>query len=263
MSELEENAILVERRDGLGIITVNRPKVLNAVDVPTVLKLQEVAEELIADDSVRIIVLTGTGPRAFIAGGDIGAELAMNGLDSFHWAHIGHKFCSTLENCAKPVIAAIDGYCLGGGLELAMACDFRICTDKAMFGAPECKLGVICGFGGNARLPRLIGPAKAKEFLMSGLFFDAQEAYRLNFVNKVVPQDQLMAAVDEFCVPLLNKSANVLDIIKKMVNYGSEIDLRSAIQFEAAMFGLVSGTEDKKEGMSAFLEKRPSKFTDK
>lgn len=187
----------------------------------------------------------------------------MDGLTSYRWSLTGHKLCATIESSPKPVIAAVNGYCLGGGFEFALACDFIICSDNAKFGAPESKLGVCCGFGGNIRLPRIVGKRKAKEMLMTGLMIDAQEAYRVNLVNQVVPQSQLMETVDAFCANLLNKSATVLDFIKRAVDYGTETDLRSAAQYEAALFGVISATEDKKEGMGAFLEKRTPNFTDK
>lgn len=260
---MDQNAVLVARTGGKGMITINRPKVLNAIDWDTFFLLQSALDELIADQSVRVIILTGAGEKSFISGGDIGEELKMDGLTSYRWSLTGHKLCATIENSPKPVIAAVNGYCLGGGFEFALACDFIICSDNAKFGAPESKLGVCCGFGGNIRLPRIVGKRKAKEMLMTGLMIDAQEAYRVNLVNQVVPQGQLMNAVDEFCVNLLNKSATVLDFIKRAVDYGTETDLRSAAQYEAALFGVISATEDKKEGMGAFLEKRSPNFTDK
>ena len=260
---MDQNAVLVERRDGKGIITINRPKVLNAIDWDTFFLLQAALDELIADQAVRVIILTGAGEKSFISGGDIGEELKMDGLTSYRWSLTGHKLCATIESSPKPVIAAVNGYCLGGGFEFALACDFIICSDNAKFGAPESKLGVCCGFGGNIRLPRIVGKRKAKEMLMTGLMIDAQEAYRVNLVNQVVPQSQLMETVDAFCANLLNKSATVLDFIKRAVDYGTETDLRSAAQYEAALFGVISATEDKKEGMGAFLEKRTPNFTDK
>lgn len=260
---MDQNAVLVERRDGKGIITINRPKVLNAIDWDTFFILQAALDELIADQAVRVIILTGAGEKSFISGGDIGEELKMDGLTSYRWSLTGHKLCATIESSPKPVIAAVNGYCLGGGFEFALACDFIICSDNAKFGAPESKLGVCCGFGGNIRLPRIVGKSKAKEMLMTGLMIDAQEAYRVNLVNQVVPQSQLMETVDAFCANLLNKSATVLDFIKRAVDYGTETDLRSAAQYEAALFGVISATEDKKEGMGAFLAKRTPNFTDK
>ena len=258
----EARSVRKEIRDGKGILTIDRPKVLNAIDWETFFQLQAGLEELIADPAVRVIILTGAGEKSFISGGDIGEELKMNGLTSYRWSLTGHKLCATIEGSPKPVIAAVNGYCLGGGFEFALACDFRLCTENAKFGAPESKLGVCCGFGGNIRLPRIVGKAWAKDILMTGRMVDAQEAYRLNLVTRVLPQGELMAAVDELCAQLTNKGANVLDFIKRAVDYGTETDLRSAAQYEAALFGVISGTQDKVEGMSAFLEKRPPVFTD-
>lgn len=259
----KNNNVIIECRDGKGIITINRPKVLNAIDWETFFILQDELEKLIADDSIRVIILTGAGTKSFISGGDIGEELKMDGLESYQWSLTGHHLCETIEKSPKPVIAAVNGYALGGGFEFILACDFRICSNNAKFGTPETKLGVICGFGGNIRLPRLVGKTKAKEMLMIGQMIDAEEAYRINLVNKIVPQDKLMEAVDEFCVNLINKNTIVLDLVKRAVDYGMEMDLNSAKQYEAGLFGVVSATDDKVEGMTAFLEKRPPKFTNK
>ncbi len=255
-----ETPVIVTKENGKGTITIDRPKVLNAIDWNTFFIFQDEFNNLVADDEVKVIIITGAGERAFISGGDIGEELKMNGLVSYRWSLTGHKLCASIEAAPKPVIAAVNGYSLGGGFEIMMACDFIICSDNAKFGAPEVKLGVICGFGGNLRLPRAIGARKAKEFLMTGKMMDAQEALRLNLVNKVVPLKDLKAAVDEFCVELINKNNITLDLIKKTVDYGMETDLRTAVQYEAAMFGVVSDTKDKYEGMTAFLEKRPPKW---
>ncbi len=260
---MENQAVTVEKKEGKGIITIDRPKVLNAIDWDTFFMLQRALEDLIEDKEVRVIILTGAGEKAFISGGDVIEELKMNGLTSYKWSLTGHKLCTTIENCPKPVIAAVNGYALGGGFEIALACDFRVCSENAKFGAPESKLGVCCGFGGNVRLPRVVGITKAKEMLMTGRMIDAQEAYRIGLVNSVVELKDLMAEVDSYCKDLMNKSSNVLDVIKHAVNYGTEIDLRSAAQYEAALFGVISSTEDKIEGMSAFLEKRTPVFKDK
>jgi enoyl-CoA hydratase len=258
-----ETPVVVSKKDGKGVIAVDRPQVLNAIDWNTFFLFQDELNALIADDEIRVIIITGAGRRSFISGGDIAEERKMNGLESYKWSLTGHKLCSTIENSPKPVIAAINGWALGGGFEIMLACDFRIASENARFGAPEVKLGVICGFGGNVRLPRLIGKTKAKEFLMTGKFFDAQEAYRLNLVNKVVPMADLMSAVDEFCAELLNKNTITLNMIKKTVDYGMETDLATAVQYEAAMFGVISATEDKYEGMDAFMQKRPPVWQNK
>lgn len=253
----ELNSILVEHRDGKGIITINRPEVLNAIDWATFYKLQDTVDELIADPEVRIVILTGAGKKAFISGGDINEELSLEGtIAHYRWSQAGHNFCSTLEKSPKPIIAAINGYCLGGGFEFALACDFRICSENAKLGAPESKLGICCGFGGDVRLPRLIGRAKAKEFLMTGNMIDAQEAYRLNLVNKVVAQESLMEEVERFCDSLLNKSSLALEFIKHSVDTSIEMDMDSALRFDSALWGVISGTNDATEGFTAFLEKR-------
>ncbi len=260
---MSEQAVISEVRDSKGYIVINRPKQLNAVDWDTFFLLQDALEKHIADTDVRVIIITGAGDRSFISGGDVAEEVKMHSMEAYRWSLTGHKLCATIENSPKPVIAAVNGWCLGGGFEFMLACDFVICSDNAKFGAPESKLGVCCGFGGNIRLPRIVGKRMAKELLMTSRFIDAQEAYRINLVNKVVPQGQLYEAVDEFCKDLINKSANVLDFIKRLTDYGMETDLRSAAQYEASMFGLISETDDKFEGMNAFLEKRAPKFTDK
>ncbi len=187
MSEIKQEPVLVDIHDKKGYITINRPEVLNAIDWNTFFLLQEALEELIAHPAVRVIILTGAGTKSFISGGDIAEEYAMDALTSYRWSLTGHKLCATIEASPKPVIAAVNGYCLGGGFEFALACDFRICSDNAKFGAPESKLGVCCGFGGNIRLPRIVGTTHAKKILMTGMFIDAQEAYRINLVSEVVP----------------------------------------------------------------------------
>lgn len=255
--------VLTEIRNGKGYITINREEVLNAIDWDTFFQLQKALDDMIADDEVRVIILTGAGEKSFISGGDIGEELKMDAMTSYRWSLTGHRLCATIEGSPKPVVAAVNGYCLGGGFEFALACDFRICSDNAKFGAPESKLGVCCGFGGNIRLPRIVGVTKAKEMLMTGRMIDAGTAERIGLVNFVTGKKSLMEEVDRFCEDLLNKSANVLDFIKRAVDYGSETDLRSAAQYEAALFGLISGTYDKREGMGAFLEKRTPAFQDR
>ncbi len=258
-----EKTLLTEVRDGKGILTINRPQVLNALNKDTYLLIRDALDQMIADPAVRVIVFTGAGEKSFCSGGDIADELELGYLEAYEWSRLGHEIYSLIENSPKPTIAAINGYCLGGGFELVLACDMRICVEKAKLGAPESKLGVICGFGGNMRLPRLIGTGKAKELLMTGRMIDAAEAYRLGLVNQVVPNDGLMEAVDALCADLVNKSAVTLALIKRAVDYGTEMDMRSAIQFDSALFTVSACTEDKEEGMRAFLEKRPPVFHDR
>lgn len=259
----ENSTLLSEIKDGKGIITINRPKVLNALNKDTYLLMKDAIENMVADERVRVIIFTGAGEKAFCAGGDIGDELALGHYESYEWSRLGHEIYSLIENCPKPTVAAINGYCLGGGFELALACDMRICAAHAKMGAPESKLGIICGFGGNIRLPRLIGRGKAKELLMTGKMLDAAEAYRLGLVNEVAPAGKLDDAVNELCSQLVNKSAIALTLIKHAVDYGTEIDTRSAIAFDSALFTVAASTEDKVEGMTAFLEKREPVFRDR
>lgn len=240
-----------------GLITIDRPKVLNALNLEVLTQMGQALDRLLAEPQVRVIVITGGGDKAFVSGADIDAMLAMNGLDSCRWSETGNRLFAAIENAPKPVLAAVNGYAFGGGFELVLACDFCICTENSVFGAPEANLGVICGFGGTVRLPRKIGPLRAKELLMTGRRVKAREAYELGLVNRLAPAGALWPAVDEFCAELTNKNSITLDILKKMVNYGLEADKATAIQLEASLFGLISGTEDKFEGMGAFREKRP------
>ncbi len=260
---MDYETIRIEKKDRVAIIVIDVPKTLNAVDYTGVTELQMAMENMIADDEARVIVLTGAGRKAFISGGDVPVELAMDGMESYKWSLAGHKLASTIEDSPKPVIAAVNGYCLGGGCEIAIACDMRIASDNAKFGVPEMKLGVICGFGGNLRLPRLVGKTKASEMLLTGNMIDALEAYRIGLINKVVPLDNLMEETMKLAADLTCKSAIALSFSKKAIQYGLETDIRTAIQHEAELFGLVSGTYDKQEGMRAFLEKRPPKFEDR
>lgn len=259
----ENSTLLTEIKDGKGIITINRPKVLNALNRETYLLMKAAIEKMICDKTVRVIIFTGAGEKAFCAGGDIGDELALGHYESYEWSRLGHEIYSLIESCPKPTVAAINGYCLGGGFELALACDMRICAEHAKMGAPETKLGVICGFGGNIRLPRLIGRGKAKELLMTGKMIDAAEAYRLGLANEVARDGTLEETVNELCSQLVNKSAVSLALIKHAVDYGTEMDMRSAIEFDSALFTVAASTEDKTEGMSAFLEKRSPVFKDR
>lgn len=260
---MEYTALRTEKKDQVGIITMDVPRTLNAIDYAGVVELQEAMESMIADKEVRVIVITGAGNKSFISGGDIAVELAMDAMASYEWSLMGHKLASTIEESPKPVIAAVNGYCLGGGCEIAIACDMRIASHNAKFGVPEMKLGVMCGFGGNIRLPRLVGKTKASEMLLTGNMIDAHEAYRIGLVNNVVPQEDLMETVMKLAADITCKSAIALNFSKKAIQYGLETDIRTAIQHEAELFGLVSGTYDKKEGMNAFIEKRTPKFEDR
>ncbi|MEA2032313.1 MAG: enoyl-CoA hydratase-related protein, partial [Euryarchaeota archaeon] len=208
------------------------------------------------DAAVRAIVITGSGEKAFCAGADITELVEKSPEEASEWSSWAQGITTYMEKLKKPVIAKINGFCLGGGLELAMACDFRIASEKAVFGLPEINLAIIPGGGGTQRLPRLIGKTKAMEMLMCGEQIDAAEAFRVALVNKTVPADELDGEVDEVIKKLLSKSAVALGIVKDAVNSGLEMDLGHALEYEAECFGQALATEDAREGLKGFLEKR-------
>ena len=252
--------ILYEKKEKVARITFNRPKSLNALNTALLTELRDVLEDAEADAEVRAVVITGAGDRAFCAGVDIGELLERSSTEASEWLRWAQGITTYIEKIKKPIIAKVNGFCLGGGLELAMACDFRIASEKAIFGLPEINLAIIPGGGGTQRLTRLIGKTKAMEMLMCGEHIDAEEAFRVALVNKVVPADKLDSEVDELVKKLLSKSAVTLGIIKDAVNRGIEMDLERALQYEAECFGHALATEDAREGLKAFLEKRKAEF---
>jgi len=256
--------LLVESEEGVCIITFNRPQVLNALSRATMLELATAIERAEGDEQVRCIILTGAGAKAFVAGADIHELHAIpNGTVGAEFATWGQGILFSIENLRKPVIAAINGYALGGGCELAMACDIRIAADTAKLGQPEINLGIIPGYGGTQRLPRLVGKSYAKWLILSGETISAQEALRVGLVDKVVPSSELMATAIELAHRIAGKPALALALAKNSINVGSEVDLVSACAYEASQFGLACATEDRVEGTVAFLEKRPAQFKGK
>jgi enoyl-CoA hydratase len=254
----EKKYILCEKKQKVATVTLNRPKSLNALNTELLTKLLDSMQDAEVDSEVRAIVITGAGDRAFCAGADIEELFEKSPLEASEWSQWVQGILTHLERQKKPVIAKINGFCLGGGLELAMACDFRIASEKAIFGQPEINLAIIPGGGGTQRLTRLIGKTKAMEMLMTGDYIAAEEAFRLSLVNEVVPADKLDAAVDVFIKKLLTKSTVTLGIIKDAVNKGIEMDLEHALQYEAKCFGDALATEDARKGLNAFLEKQKS-----
>lgn len=252
--------LLLEKDGAVAIVTFNNPKALNALTVDTFENLEKMLAELETDASVRVIIVTGAGEKAFVAGGDISHLGTLDGEGARDFALLAQRVISKIENLAKPVIAAINGYCLGGGNELAMGCDIRIAAESARFGQPEVKLGIIPGFAGTQRLVRLVGKGVAKEMIFSGEMIDAQEALRVGLVNRVVPNDQLIDAAKEMAAKMCDKSASAIKLSKEAIDNGSEMDFERAARYEADLFGLSFTTADCKEGISAFLEKRPAKF---
>ena len=248
--------LIFEKKDNIRIITLNRPERLNAMNFQIAVDLESVIAEIEEDEQARAVILTGAG-RAFSAGGDIKDMADPEAKNPPLGRYI---FFNKVEDVSKPVIAAINGICIGGGLEIALCCDFRITSDAAKFGQAEVKLGIMPGGGGTARLPRLIGPGRAKEFLYFGDFIDAQEAYRIGLVNKVVPPEGLMDEAMKWARELAERPPLSLKMIKDCVNIGMQMDLLSAIDYEAKCAKMLFTTEDSVEGTTAFVEKRKPNF---
>lgn len=248
--------LLVEIAGGVAVVKINRPRALNSLNSATLDEIAQVAAELEADDEVRVVIVTGEGSKAFIAGADIAEMAPMNPIEGMKFSERGHAALSALENMSKPVIAAVNGYALGGGFEVALACDVIYASEKARVGFPEVTLGIIPGFGGTQRAAKLVGLAKAKEMVLSGKTITAQEAYDMGFVSKVVPADQLMETVNELAAKIVSNGPIGVKLAKACVNNSLSLDANAGMDLEAKAFGLCFGTLDQKEGMGAFLEKR-------
>ncbi|VBB07035.1 enoyl-coa hydratase/isomerase signature [Lucifera butyrica] len=255
--------LLFEKDNGIGMITINRPKALNALNGATLSELDALCDQLAKDNSVKVVIVTGSGEKAFIAGADITEMQPMSAVEGRNWGKFGQAVFNKLENLPQPVIAAVNGFALGGGCELAMACDIRIASEKAKFGQPEVTLGITPGFGGTQRLPRLVGKGRAKELLYTGDMIDAAEAYRIGLVNKVVPPEELLTVAKGMAAKILSRAAVAVQLCKAAVNEGMDMDLDSGVAYEAEVFGLCFATADQKEGMTAFTEKRKANFTGK
>ncbi len=251
--------VLLEKSEGIAIISINRPEALNALNTETVVELGKVVDAVKADDEVRVVIITGAGGKAFVAGADIAEMQSKNAEAGFIFGTTGQAVFEKIEGLARPVIAAINGFALGGGCELAMACDIRLASEKAKFGQPEVGLGIIPGFGGTQRLPRLVGKGKAMELILTGGVIPAAEALRIGLVDKVVEGDVLEAA-KELAKNIAAKSPLAIRYAKAAVNKGLQSDVNTAIAYEASLLGLCFATEDQKEGMAAFLGKRKPEF---
>ncbi len=252
--------IIFEQDGPVGILTVNRPKSLNALNPATVREIGECVEAVRQDSSIRCLIITGSGDRAFVAGADISAMVTMGVIEGKAFSAHGLGVMRSLENLPIPVIAAVNGFALGGGTELALACDLIIAADKAKFGQPEINLGIIPGFGGTQRLARRIGLPRARELIYSGDMIDAETAYRCGLANKVVPLADLMTEAKALARKLATKPPFAIQQAKEAINAGTDMDLENGCRFENDAFALSFATEDKKEGMTAFLEKRQAKF---
>lgn len=260
---MEFENILLEKRAPLAVITLNRPRVLNALNLATFEELTTAFDALAADADVRVILLTGAGPKSFAAGADI-AELAeLDEASGRAYAARGQAFSRRLETLGKPVIACINGFALGGGCELAMACTIRLASDQARLGQPEVKLGVIAGFGGTQRLPRLVGRGAALKILLSGAILPAAEALRIGLVDEVVPAEQLMARADALALEIAANAPIAIERTMLAVDSGLDLSLEDGLAEEARHFGQCCATMDKAEGTAAFLAKRPAAWTGK
>jgi enoyl-CoA hydratase/carnithine racemase len=252
--------VLYEKKDAVAYVTVNRPKVLNALNTPTWTDLRTAFEDARDDDAIRGVILTGAGNKAFIAGADIGELAHLTAFQAEQSSRFGQNVLDVIENLGKPVIAAVNGFALGGGCETAMACTIRIAVDTAKFGQPEVALGLIPGGGGTQRLPRLVGKGRALQLILSGEMIGAQEAYRIGLINEIVPAPDLITRAEAMLKNIASNAPIAVKFALEATNKGLETSQDEGLLLEASYFGLCAATEDKQEGTSAFLEKRKPQF---
>jgi enoyl-CoA hydratase len=251
--------IITETDEQLGIVKINRPDVLNAVNIETILELEDAVRRFGEDDTIAVIVITGEG-KSFVSGSDISRLAEMDSLAAREYSRVGQRVLSFIENVEKPVIAAVNGYALGSGCEIAMACDIRIASEKAKFGQPEVKLGLIPGHAGTQRLARLVGLGKAKELIFTGDLIDAHEALRIGLANRVVPPDKLMEETKAIAGKIIEVGPTAVRVAKTVLNRGVDANLTTANSYEMEVFSMLFSTSEAKEGMKAFLEKRKPKW---
>jgi enoyl-CoA hydratase/carnithine racemase len=252
--------VLYEKKGAIAYVTLNRPKVLNALNQQTWEDLRAAFEDARDDTAVHGVILTGAGDKAFIAGADISELTNVTAVEAQNSSSYGQAVLDLIEDLGKPVVAAVNGFALGGGCETAMACTIRVASENAKFGQPEVKLGVIPGGGGTQRLPRLVGKGRALQLILSGEMIDAQEAYRIGLVNEVVPAADLITRAEAILKQIFANAPIAVKFALDAVNKGLETSLAEGLSLEAALFGLCAGTEDKKEGTQAFLQKRAAQF---
>jgi enoyl-CoA hydratase len=252
--------LLYEKKGGIAYVTVNRPKVLNALNTPTWSDLRTAFEDARDDETVRGVILTGAGDKAFIAGADIGELAQAAAVEAQQSSRFGQQVLDLIENLGKPVVAAVNGFALGGGCETAMACTIRLAVDSARFGQPEVALGLVPGGGGTQRLPRLVGKGRALQLILSGEMISAQEAHRIGLVNEIVPATELITRAEAILHKIAANAPIAVRFSLEAVNKGMETGQDEGLLLEAAYFGLCAASEDKKEGTAAFLEKRAPRF---
>jgi enoyl-CoA hydratase len=252
--------ILYSKKGAVAYVTLNRPQVLNALNRRTLEELTAVFEDARDDAVVRGVILTGAGEKAFIAGADINELARIDAVEAAEFTRAGQAVLNVIENMGKPVIAAVNGYALGGGCETAMACTIRLATDDAKFGQPEVKLGIIPGYGGTQRLPRLVGKGRALQLILSGAMISAQEAYRIGLVNEIVPRSELITRAEAILAQITANAPLAIKFSLEAVNKGLETSQAEGLFIESSLFALCAATDDKKEGTSAFLAKRQPQF---
>ncbi|VDG33122.1 crotonase [Lactobacillus sp.] [Lactiplantibacillus mudanjiangensis] len=256
--------ILLDVTDGIATLTINRPKSMNALNTATLVEIGEALDEIKANAAdIKVAVITGAGEKAFVAGADISEMRDMNALEAAELSKVAHNSFGKIENLPQLTIAAVNGYCLGGGLELASSCDIRVVSEKAKFGQPEVTLGIVPGFGGTQRLTRLVGRGKAKEMIAMGTMINAQEAYRVGIAEEIAAPEALMDKVMEIAHQVMKNGLLAVGMAKYVIDRAADLPLDTAIDFETQMWAQTFATEDQTEGMTAFLEKRPANFTSK
>jgi enoyl-CoA hydratase len=255
--------ILFEKKNAIAYVTVNRPKVLNALNMATMEDLRGAFHDIKNDPNIRVVIVTGAGEKAFIAGADIGELSKHDAVVGKEYTHKGQSVLNLIENCGKPVIACINGFALGGGCEVAMACTMRLASENAKLGQPEVKLGIIPGYGGTQRLPRLVGKGIAMQLLLAGEMITAHDAYRIGLVNEVTSAAELIPRAEAIAQKIIANAPLAVQYAMEAVNKGMEMTLQEGLYVEAVLFAVACATEDKKEGTTAFLEKRAAQFKGK
>lgn len=254
------NTVNIEICNHIATLTINRPEALNAMNETMLHELNQLLQQITSQGDIRAIIITGSGDKAFVAGADIRAMQPFSVLRARQFANLGHSLLNQIEAAPQPVIAAINGFALGGGCELALACDIRLASTTARFGQPEVNLGIIPGFGGTQRLPRLVGKANAMEIILSGEMIDAERALAIGLVNRVVDPDQLLPQAQRLAATIASKGRLAIELAKNAIHYGLKTDLEQATRYEAQLFSVCFDSEDQKEGMQAFIEKRLPRF---
>jgi enoyl-CoA hydratase/carnithine racemase len=255
--------ILLEKKNSIAYVTIDRPKVLNALNMATMEELRAAFHDIKNDDGIRVVILTGSGEKAFVAGADIGELAVQDAVMGKKYAHRGQSVLNLIENLGKPVIACINGFALGGGCELALACTMRLASDNAKLGQPEVKLGILPGYGGTQRLARLVGKGIAMQHILAGEMISAQEAHRVGLVNEVTAIADLIPRAEAIAAKIIANAPLAVQYAMEAVNKGMEMTLAEGLFLEASLFGVCCATEDKKEGTTAFLEKRAANFKGK